>query len=264
MTEKTESIPIELFIQALSGQLDRAQAAMAMKARLRNMPLTFAVKDISLDLSAYVEIRNSVVYLRPAGPGDGDASTLHVALTTITKPMIEENSIQFSAEPDEPSLKETLGDSISDEEQQRLEWVGVHNVSQLRQLQQHAGEQAIQRLAQVPAERLQAALMRASEPRITRVMHDRVTAQPTVDDAPPIMRIRGHNLVTGGFRPVVRIAGETVPILQATEQEIVVAPLAQQLGTTGSIEVEVAPGVRLTADVPAATGPVPGQGVEQT
>jgi hypothetical protein len=251
VNERTESVPIELFVQALSGQLDRAQTAMAMKARLRNLPLTFAVKDISLDLNAYIEVRNSVVYLRPAGPGDTDASTLHVSLTTITKSMIEENSIQYAADVDEPSLKEALGDSISDEEQQRLEWVGVHTVSQLRELKQRGGELTIQRLAQVPAERLQAALMRASEPRITRVLRDRITTQPTPEAASPIMRIHGDNLLSRLHRPIVRIAGEAVPILQATEQEIVIAPLAHQLSAADSLEVEVEPGVQVSASLGA-------------
>jgi hypothetical protein len=43
-------VPFDLFIQALTEQLDKAQAGMAIKARLGQMPLTFAVKEVSLDL----------------------------------------------------------------------------------------------------------------------------------------------------------------------------------------------------------------------
>ena len=43
-------------MQALQAQLDRAQRAMHMKAKNLNLPLTFAVKDIAIDLRTHVEI----------------------------------------------------------------------------------------------------------------------------------------------------------------------------------------------------------------
>ena len=39
-------IPFDLFISSLTEQLDKAQAAMAIKARLGKLPLTFAVKEV--------------------------------------------------------------------------------------------------------------------------------------------------------------------------------------------------------------------------
>ena len=51
--------------------------------------------------------------MRPAGPGEAEASTIKLALTTITKPMIEENAIDFKAEDPKFSLREALGDQIS-------------------------------------------------------------------------------------------------------------------------------------------------------
>ena len=42
-------VPFDLFIQALTEQLDKAQASMALKARFAKLPMTFAVKDVSLD-----------------------------------------------------------------------------------------------------------------------------------------------------------------------------------------------------------------------
>src|SRR6185295_19091005 len=92
MSNGDHSVPIEQFIQALQTQLDRAQTAMAIKAENLDLPLTFAVKDLSLELRTHVEVVRSEVRIRPAGPGDGDASTLHLALTTITRPMIKENA----------------------------------------------------------------------------------------------------------------------------------------------------------------------------
>jgi hypothetical protein len=106
MSDAKGGVPIEQFIQALTTQLDRAQNAMALKAENLDLPLTFAVKDLSLDLRTHVEVVKSVVRIRPAAPGDVDASTLHLSLTTITKPMIRENAKAMKFDPQEQTLKD--------------------------------------------------------------------------------------------------------------------------------------------------------------
>jgi hypothetical protein len=233
-------VPIEHFIQALTSQLDRAQTAMALKAQA-GMPLTFAVKDLSLDLRAHVDVEGAVVRIRPAGPGDTEASTLHLALTTITRPMIEENTVQLSADPDEPDLREAAGDELSSEDLRRLEWAGVQTVRQLVQLQQHAGESAIERIASVPAMRLRAALTRATQPMVREIVPG--PSHAAEPDGPPVFHLRGRNLLRD-TPPTVRLGNEALRVLRATPHELVVAPTATQLG--GEIEIETAPGYRAT------------------
>ena len=72
------TLPLEHFIQAVQRQLDNAQTAMAVKAKSFNLPLTFAIKDITLDLRAHVEFARSEIRIRPAGPSDADASVFHL------------------------------------------------------------------------------------------------------------------------------------------------------------------------------------------
>jgi hypothetical protein len=235
------SLPIEFFIQALTAQLDRAQSGMALKARLGGLPLTFAVRDISLDLRTHVEIVKSAVHIRPAGPGDKDASTLHLTLATITRPMIEENTREFAAST-EPSVKEAVGDEMDEEEQRRLEWAGIHTVSQLREVQREGGESAIERIANIPAMRLRAALEHASRPMVKSIDVDSVSSP----GQSPLLRISGYNL-TRGHTPNVRIAGEQVPVIKASEREIFVRPGAHQL--SGTLEVETVPGSVASTDL---------------
>ena len=162
-------VPFDVFIQALTEQLDKAQATMALKARVGKLPMTFAVKDVSLDLRAFVRIIQDDVYVRPAGPGDAGASSIKLALTTITKPMIEENAMNFQAEDPKFSLREALGDRINPEDQRSLERIGVRSIGQLNELRQAAGADVVARLARMPVNRLQQAMLAASAPRITRV-----------------------------------------------------------------------------------------------
>ena len=279
-TDHDAGVPIEQFIQALTSQLDRAQTALALKARAG---LPFAVKDLTLDLRAHVEVSGSVVRIRPAGPGERESSMLRVALTTITRPMIEENTPKLELSSDEPALKEAVGNQLSDDELRRLEWAGVRTVSQLADLQQHAGSDELERVAQVPAMRLRAALQRASHPFVTDVstMDPPAAAPPafefpnmqtlpslgpttpptagavpppTPKPASPLLVVRGHNLVRAGL-PQVRIGGEAVPVLQATKRELVLAPLAHQLG--GVLEIETEPGMMLTHDMAPAAASSP-------
>jgi hypothetical protein len=72
---------------------------------------------------------------------------------------------------------------------------------------------------------------------------------PMLSDALPLIRVRGHNLVRDGM-PKVSIGGEPVNVVEAGRRELVIAPLAHQLG--GTLEIETAPGVVATVEMPAA------------
>ena len=224
MTSSYENngLPVEDFIQALTSQLDRAQSTMAVKARF-GLPLTFAVKDISIDLRAHVTMSHNQVLIHPASPDDREASVIHLSLTTITRPMIEENTVQF--EPGDVPITSVLNDELDEEEKRRLEWAGIRTVSQLRDLEKQGGQQMIEQVAQIPAMRLRQALQRASKPHISQVER--------ANDGS--LRIRGLNLIDEE-EPEVRINGEIVPVESASDRELVVMPLAHQLG--GMLEVQ--------------------------
>jgi hypothetical protein len=251
-----EGVPFDLFIQALTEQLDKAQASMAIKARVAKLPLTFAVKDVSLELRAYVRMVDDDVYLRPAAPGESDASTVKLALTTITKPMIEENAVDYKAEDPKFSLREALGDQLSEEDQRRLERIGVRTVTQLTDLKKSAGADVISRLARMPVNRLQQALLAASVPRVSRVEPPPASANPGVAAVPaPASPSRVHLLAPGlrpGRLPQVRAAGVDVPVVAAHEGQLVLAPLAGQLGC----DVEIDFGEGEVAHVNLAEGSV--------
>ena len=229
-------LPIEEFIQALSSQLDRAQTALRLKAR--NLPLTFAVRDLSIDLRAHFEVIEGAVCVRSPSAGETDTSILHLAFTTITRPVIEENTMDVQAAIAGPSLRDVLGDEISEEEQRRLEWTGIQTVSQLRDLDKEAGENAIARVTNIPALRLREALDRASRPRVT-------TVQPVLrPNQPPQLYVRGFNLMQDG-NPVVHIEGQSVHVLRGNDQELWIAPLAHH--TQGTMVIEPVPGQSVAA-----------------
>jgi len=224
-------VPFDLFIQALTEQLDKAQAAMTIKARVGKLPLTFAVKDVALDIRAFVQMIDDDVYLRPAGPGESEASTIRLSLTTITKPMIEENAMDFRAEDPGFGLKAALGDQISDNEQRQLERIGVRTITQLNELKESAGTDVIARLSRMPINRLQQALLKAAAPRVTRI------DDGAADGETPAPRV---HLSAPGLRttrlPRVHAAGLAVPVSATEDGRMVLAPLASQLGCEAELD----------------------------
>jgi hypothetical protein len=249
-------VPFDMFIQVLTEQLDKAQASMAVKARIAKMPMTFAVKDVSLDLKAFVSVVDDDIYIRPARPGDSEASTLKLSLTTITKSMIEENAVDFTAEDPKFALKQALGDTISEDEQRKLERIGVRTITQLDDLRKSAGADVIARLSRMPVTRLQQALIRAAAPRIvtveSRTRGEALTPSLPAEQKQTRVHLRGANLLQEGRLPVVRVMGQEIPIVLAQEHELVIVPLESQLGQDA--EVDFGNGETLTVHMGADVG----------
>jgi hypothetical protein len=223
------SYPVEEFLQALTAQLDRAQDALAIKVTGTSRPLTWALKDFSVDLRVFIEL-NSVghVTLRSAAANEEGASTIHLSLTTITRPMVEENAVAFHADADPRSINELAPmANLDEDEQRRLDWMGIRTVGQLKQLDPSMANAVMG----FPAGRLQAALEAAARPTVR-------SSEPYTRGGGPLLRIRGANL-SDGVTPEVHLRGEPVEVLEHTPTQILVRPLAHHLDSEGQIEVFV-------------------------
>ena len=63
------AVPIEEFIHAITTQLDRVQDALRLKAV--NRPLTYALKDLSMELHVFVEVdAQGTVRFRTSAPNE--------------------------------------------------------------------------------------------------------------------------------------------------------------------------------------------------
>jgi hypothetical protein len=217
------TLRLEDFIQAVQSQLDNAQAAMVMKADNQNLPLTFAIKDISLDLRAHVEFTHSEIRIRPAAAGEKEASVFHLVFTAITRPAIEENAVSFSTDPDDQPLEE-LGDELTADERKRLEWAGVRTIKQFQEAEERGAVHTIGRVTNLSIDRLRKALERASTPFVQRVEPVMPGADGDGAEPPPLLRVIGRNLVRNGTFPQVRIGNRPVSILKSAPNELLLAP----------------------------------------
>jgi hypothetical protein len=170
---------VEDFLQAIAAQLDRTQDAMRLKAV--NRPLTYAIRDFSLELKVFVSMDEEGVRLRSAGPGDTGASTIQIGFTTMTAPMIEEATIPLTMTM-APRLDE-LG--LNAEERKRLERLGVSNAAQLNRLGQFTGANTVSRWSKIPVDRLRAALQ-LGRPKVRKVEPAQNGEPPASPPEPPI------------------------------------------------------------------------------
>lgn len=199
---------VEDFINAITSQLDRVQDVLRMKAQVR--PLTYALKDLALELQVFVDMDGEGnVRFRTSAPNETGASTVRLAFTTITKPMIEENTISL-AMTRSPLLDE-LG--LEAEERRRLEQLGVRNAAQLQRLGNTTGSATVARLSGISVERLQKAL-NLTRPKVTAVRPEKPPTpaqspkpqppkpQPPKPPKPPVVQPPPKSPVTQP--PVVR------------------------------------------------------------
>lgn len=253
MTPRDPVLPLEDFIKAVQAQLDDAQAAMGIRARNAGLPLTFAVKDISMNLRAHVDFQAGQVRIRPAAAGDSDASSLNIVFAAITRPAIDEGAVSMAVDDDDQAL-EDLGDELSDEDRRRLQWAGIRTVGKLRELQGSGDERQTSRASTLPVERLRKALARASAPLVEHVLPvDRRADDPP--DLPGLLRIRGRNLTRDGL-PRVAIDGRPVSVVQSSDREMLLAPGPGQWSGELTLAPERGPSTAMAFDL-SAWAPAP-------
>jgi hypothetical protein len=223
------AFPVEDFLQALTAQLDRAQDALAVKVTGTNRPLTWALKDLSLDLRVFIDVSQAgKVTLRSAAPNEDGASTLHLSMTTITRPMVEENAVAFHEEVDPRPLDDLVPmTNLGEDEQKRLDWMGIRTVGQLKQLDPNLATAVIG----LPIGQLQAALEAAARPTVRSV-------EPVSHAEGTMLRIRGANL-SDVVTPEVHLRGEPVEVLEHAPTQLLVRPLDHHREEEGQVEVFV-------------------------
>ena len=217
--------PIEDFLEAITAQLDKTQDNLRLKAV--NRPLTFALKDFSIDLSVFVEMdRDGQVRLRPSGPNESGASVIKIGFTTITRPMIEENTISMEM-TQSPSLEDA---GFAPDESKQLQRLGVRNLAQLEKLRQRTDEDSVAQFAGLDSGVLRQRLQKA-RPRIDLVQIGRKetplpatngprTPEVSLRSGQSKLRLRGRRLTEAGESPVAKLDGKTLPIRSFSQSHI--------------------------------------------
>jgi hypothetical protein len=280
--------PLEDFLEAITSQLDKTQDALRLKAV--NRPLTFALKDFQLDLKVFVEMdAEGQVRFRPGGPNESGASTVTIGFTTITRPMIEENTVSMEMTRS-PSLEEV---GLAPRERKQLERLGVRNAAQLRQLEESTGDSTLSRLSGVNLDKLRNALQ-MGRPKLDGVSisprRSPATRKPPPPDgysgdisAHPIpprrlqprqersgkrlnvphgvrrVRLNGRNLIDKGLAPEIDLNGRRLNVVRAKDDEVEIEIPDEVLTGTLSISLgdELLECFEIVRETPSDNGSTP-------
>ncbi|MFO6448853.1 hypothetical protein ACLBKU_17100 [Erythrobacter sp. NE805] len=231
-----QAVALEDFIQAVQSQLDTAQTRMSLRAQNDKLPLTFAIKDIAMDLKAHVELADGEVRIRPAQPQDKDTTVLRLGFTAITKPMIEENAVQLAVDDAEDLTLDALGDDLAPEERRRLEGIGIRTVAKLDELRKQGLAGSVGRITRLPVDKLESVLSRATRPMVSEVSSEE--SGGSSDALRQRLRVRGRNLLRDGVPPRVAIGGREVGVVHASDDAIVLEPGPDQFAGQMSLEYD--------------------------
>ena len=121
---------LESFLDSLIIELDKARETLAIKAI--NKPLTYAVKDISLDLQLFPSYDGENVKFITAQAGQSGASKVSIQLGSITDQQVRETSRIPVSKND--IVIESI-DGIDETTKKKLKKIGVNSVKDLEKME---------------------------------------------------------------------------------------------------------------------------------
>lgn len=122
---------LEAFLDSFILELDKARDTLAVKGM--NQPLTYTVRDVSLDLHIFPEYDGRRIKFTTAMPGDEGASKVSIQLGSITDRQIRQTTKE-PVKDDDISLDDV--EDIDEEEKDALRSIGVTSFKDLEKLEQ--------------------------------------------------------------------------------------------------------------------------------
>jgi hypothetical protein len=128
--EQNTNWNLESFLDSLIIELDKARETLAIKAI--NKPLTYAVKDISLDLQLFPTYDGDNVKFITAQAGQSGASKVSIQLGSITDQQVRETS-RVPVSKNDIRIESIEG--IDESTKKKLKKMGVSSVNDLEKME---------------------------------------------------------------------------------------------------------------------------------
>lgn len=196
---------LESFVDSLVMELDRARETLAVKSV--NRPLSYAVKDLSLDLQIFPTYEDNSVRFRTAEPGQEGYSTITLQLASIT-----DHQIRATTKPP-PARDEVPIDEapIDPDAVQRLRKLGVRSVNDIEKLEQRNVDLRSATGGAVDYTKLANMIRQARRGESPPAVHD-ASVEPTPDGS--VLRVHGKNLsVSKEYEPVAVVNNHLAKVL---------------------------------------------------
>jgi hypothetical protein len=120
---------LESFLDSMIVELDKARETLALKAI--NKPLTYAVKDISMDLQLFPSYDGDNVKFITAQPGQAGASKVSIQLGSITDQQVRETS----RVPTKNDISIDTIEGLDESTKKNLKKIGVTSVKDVEKIE---------------------------------------------------------------------------------------------------------------------------------
>lgn len=221
---------LESFIDALVVELDKARETLAVKAL--NRPLSYTVKDLSLDLQLFPTYNGDDVSFTTARPGEQGASKISLQLASITDDQVRTTS-KKPATKDDIKIEDI---PVDDDTKKTLRKIGVTSVKDIEDMEKRNIDLAKIAPQKVNYGKLANMINQAKRNQMPpKVM----SASLANDQGSTIMVIKGANLsVQQGFKPIVFINDNETEVKAHNQQELQISMNKSQL-RKGDNEIKV-------------------------
>jgi hypothetical protein len=207
---------LEDFVDSLVVELDKTRETLAVKAI--NKPLTYTVKDLSLDLQIFPSYDGDQIKFLTAQPGQQGASKVTIQLGSITDQQVRATT----KVPAKGAL--TIDDiDVDKDTKKQLRKLGVQSVDDLQQIEQKNVD--LKKVADTDVDykklsnQIQKARRNQTPPRV-----ESVSLSSTPDDERAHLVIKGRNLaINPTFPPVAVINNQLAEVLSGDANEVRIA-----------------------------------------
>ncbi len=215
MTASNRSWNLESFLDSLIVELDKARETLAVKAI--NKPLTYAVKDVNLEMQLFPSFDGNNVRFITAQPGQEGASKIAIQLGSITDQQIRKTT-KGPTTTDDVSIE--VIEDIDADTKKELRKIGVTSVNDLDKIQKKNVD--IEKISNKKvnygklAKLLNKARRTNNPPQIKNVNFN-------IGRSGTMIQVEGSNLILDKkYTPVAVVNGKLAQLQEATKDHLVI------------------------------------------
>lgn len=211
---------LEDFVDSLVVELDKTRETLAVKAI--NKPLSYSVKEVSLDVNAFPSYQDGSVKFVTAKPGEEGASKLSIQLNSITDQQVRATTKLRAIEGGE-SLDSA---HVDQDVRSKLRKIGVNSFDDLKELQARNVDLGAATDSDIDygelARKIQKSRRSQNGPAIDAV-------SLSYQEGSPVLLVEGNHLsIDPGFEPVVVVNGQLAEVLSRGPAHVSIALTAGQ------------------------------------
>lgn len=216
MKAENKSWNLESFVDALVVELDRTRETLAVKSI--NKPVTYTVKDMSLDLQIFPTYSGDEIRFTTAQAGENGSSKVVIQLASITDQQVRSTTKRIASKDD---IKlENMAD-LDDDTKKSLRKIGVTSLKDLEEVEKRnvdvekaaPGKINYTNLANV----IQKTKRNTTPPKVKKV-------SLSMSGDEPVLILQGENLSVGsGFEPVAVINDRLARVIKHGTDEVQIA-----------------------------------------